>query len=227
MDEISTAIKTKAGVEIYENDIFQVADEYLQTLGDDDNIKGANKSLFTGMIKHIYFRLIKPNKLDYDDIENLDRLFEIYTALCYKFNKKPTVLNYSLMVGITKETFNQWLNSNARSTRYYDENNNRIHNLLVYKQQNPGKPIRQEASSSHAETVRKWLAESEAALLDGVTEQNSIGCMFALKANFGYRDNVVVNIQETETALTDRSREQIAQNYGISIDEKPEITPDF
>jgi len=227
MDDISTVIKTKAGVEIYENDIMEVADEYLQTLGDDDNIKGANKSLFTGMLKHIYFRLIKPNQLNYNDIDSLNNLFEIYTSLCYRYNKKPTVLNFILMVGINKDTINKWLNSNTRGSIYYNNKGEVIDNLLVYKQQHPGEEITVMASSSHADLVKKWLAESEASLLDGVTEQNSIGCMFALKASFGYRDNVVVNIQETETALTDRSREQIAQNYGIAIDEKPDITPDF
>lgn len=227
MDEISNVITTKTGVEIYENDIYILADDYIQSLGDNADIRNANKALFTGMIKHIYNNTFRINKLDYNDIDTLNNLFDIYTSLCYRYNKKPTVLNFTLMIGIDKLTIDRWLNSTVRSNIYYNTKGERIYNLLVYKQQHPGEEIRQEASSSHSNSVKRWLSECESALLDGVAEQNSIGCMFALKANYGYRDNVVVNIQETETALTDRSREQIAQNYGIAIDEKPEITPDF
>ncbi|MDD3138915.1 MAG: hypothetical protein PHX08_08090, partial [Lachnospiraceae bacterium] len=89
MNEPCNYITTKTGVQVYENDIMQLADEYISSLSDEDNIKGMNKGLFTGMIKHIHNTLIKPNQLDYTDIENLDNLFNIYVTLCYKLNKRP------------------------------------------------------------------------------------------------------------------------------------------
>ena len=44
------------------------------------------------------------------------------------------------------------------------------------------------SSSEHSRTVKKWLAECESSLVDGATERNSVGCIFALKANYGYTE---------------------------------------
>ena len=44
------------------------------------------------------------------------------------------------------------------------------------------------ASSERSRTVKKWYAECESSLLDGATERNSVGCIFALKANYGYTE---------------------------------------
>lgn len=230
MNEPCNFITTKTGVQVYENDIMQLADEYISTLSDEDNIKGMNKGLFTGLIKHIYTSVFKDNKLDYDDIDNLDNIFNIYVTLCYRLNKRPTMLGFSLMIGVSKDTINNWLNNNTRGYIYYDENDNRIYNINTYKMLNPDKKYRQEASSLYSNSVKKWLSECENTLLDGAIENNSIGCIFALKANYNYRDNVVVNVQENAIGTPERSREEIAQNYGIPIEQlenRPQPDMDF
>ncbi len=123
------------------------------------------------------------------------------------------------MSGISKQTIDMWLNSNRRNILYYNTKGERISNLLAYKQQHPDEEITEKASSLHRDTVRKWLTECESTLFDGAVENNSIGCIFALKANYNYRDNVVVNIQQDTQGVPERSREEIAQNYGIPIED--------
>ena len=155
-------MRAENGAEIYETKIHYFADEYINTLSDPDGINN-NPSLFTGMIKYIYKRLFKNNPVNNDDISVLDNIFDIYTELCYRYNKRPTLLNFSLLVGISNDTFNAWKNGEYRAGEGG-------------------------ASSAHSLTVKKWLKECESSLVDGATERNSVGCIFALKANYGYTE---------------------------------------
>lgn len=170
---MSNAIKAGNGAEVYEHDIKYYADEYINTLDDPESINN-NPSLFTGMIKYIYKHLFKPKRndkvlynsnsvLDTGDIELLDNIWNIYTELCYRYNKRPTLLNFSLLVGIGNDVFNSWIRGEYRA----GENG---------------------ASSPHCQTAKKWKAECESSLVDGATERNSVGCIFALKANYGYTE---------------------------------------
>lgn len=170
---MSNAVKAGNGAEIYETKIHEYADEYINTLSDPESINN-NPSLFTGMIKYIYKYLFKPKRndkvlynsnsvLDTGDIELLDNIWNIYTELCYRYNKRPTLLNFSLLVGIGNDVFNSWIRGEYRA----GENG---------------------ASSPHCQTAKKWKAECESSLVDGATERNSVGCIFALKANYGYTE---------------------------------------
>ena len=159
---MGNTVRAENGTEIYETKIHYFADEYINTLSDPDGINN-NPSLFTGMIKYIYKRLFKNNPVNNDDISVLDNIFDIYTELCYRYNKRPTLLNFSLLVGISNDTFNAWKNGEYRAGEGG-------------------------ASSAHSLTVKKWLKECESSLVDGATERNSVGCIFALKANYGYTE---------------------------------------
>ena len=160
-------------MEIYETKIHEYADEYINTLDDPESINN-NPSLFTGMIKYIYKHLFKPKRndkvlynsnsvLDTGDIELLDNVWNIYTELCYRYSKRPTILNFSLMIGVDNTTIDSWRRGEYRAG---DEG----------------------ASSTRSQTVKKWLKECESSLVDGATERNSVGCIFALKANYGYTE---------------------------------------
>ena len=166
-------MRAENGVEIYETKIHEYADEYINTLNDPESINN-NPSLFTGMIKYIYKHLFKPGKkdkvlyntntvLDTGDIDTIDDIWSIYTELCYKYNKRPTLLNFSLLVGISNDTFTTWEQGE-------------------YRGGGDG------AGSAHSRTVKKWRKECESSLVDGATERNSVGCIFALKANYGYTE---------------------------------------
>ena len=170
---MGNAVKAGNGAEVYESRIHELADDYISTLSDPESINN-NPSLFTGMIKYIYKYLFKPKRndkvlynsnsvLDTGDIELLDNIWGIYTELCYRYNKRPTLLNFSLLVGIGNDVFNSWIRGEYRA----GENG---------------------ASSPHCQTAKKWKAECESSLVDGATERNSVGCIFALKANYGYTE---------------------------------------
>ena len=66
------------------------------------------------------------------------------------------------------------------------------------------------ASSPHCQTAKKWKAECESSLGDGATERNSVGCIFALKANYGYTETPQ-RIEITGANAPALSREDIRQ----------------
>ena len=170
---MGNTVRAENGMEIYETKIHYFADEYINNLPDPESIYN-NPSLFTGMIKYIYKYLFKPGKkdkvlsnsnsnLDLSDIDLLDNIWGIYTELCYRYSKRPTILNFSLMIGVDNTTIDSWRRGEYRAG---DEG----------------------TSSTRSQTVKKWLKECESSLVDGATERNSVGCIFALKANYGYTE---------------------------------------
>lgn len=186
---MGNTVRAENGAEIYETKIHEYADEYINTLDDPESINN-NPSLFTGMIKYIYKHLFKNYPVNNDDIGLIDNIWSIYTELCYKYSKRPTLLNFSLLVGINNDTFNAWKNGEYRR----GENG---------------------ASSEHSRTVKKWLAECESSLVDGATERNSVGCIFALKANYGYTETPqivkIVNGQTPDQVAADIAARHIGQ----------------
>ena len=197
---MANTVMAENGLEIYEDKIKYYADEYINSLDDPDSINN-NPSLFTGMIKYIYKHLFKPGKkdkvlyntntvLDTGDIDTIDDIWSIYTELCYKYNKRPTLLNFSLLVGVSNDTFTTWEQGE-------------------YRGGGDG------AGSAHSRTVKKWRKECESSLVDGATERNSVGCIFALKANYGYTETPqrveIVNGQQPEQVAADIAARHIGQ----------------
>ena len=211
---MGNAVKAGNGAEVYESRIHELADDYINTLTDPESINN-NPSLFTGMIKYIYKYLFKPGKkdkvlsnsnsnLDLSDIDLLDNIWGIYTELCYKYSKRPTILNFSLMIGVDNTTIDSWRRGEYRAG---DEG----------------------ASSTRSQTVKKWLKECESSLVDGATERNSVGCIFALKANYGYTETPQrIEITGANTpALSQEDIRQIAdQARKESLPELIEGLPD-
>ena len=108
--------------------------------------------------------------------------------------------------------------------------------LITYQTLNGGRfakqvlcnyrPVSYTHLSAHSQTVKKWLAECESSLVDGATERNSVGCIFALKANYGYTETPqrveIVNGQQPEQIAAD-----IAARHKIGQVEKPELPEDL
>ena len=212
---MGNTVKTEDGIEVYENNIKYFAEEYIGDLPEGEDSIYNNPSLFTGMIKYIYKHLFKPGKrdkvlyntntvLDTGDIDTIDDIWSIYTELCYKYNKRPTLLNFSLLVGVSNDTFTTWEQGE-------------------YRGGGDG------AGSAHSRTVKKWRKECESSLVDGATERNSVGCIFALKANYGYTETPQrIEITGANTpALSQEDIRQIAdQARKESIPELIEGLPD-
>lgn len=111
-----------------------------------------------------------------NDIEFLNNLWDNYILICSACSLKPTMQAFAILTGIHPGTFTDWID-NARHS--------------------------EKVGSLFSESAKRWKNECENALLIDTTERNSIGSMFALKANYGYRDNVVINVNADNNRLGD------------------------
>ena len=81
------------------------------------------------------------------------------------------------------------------------------------------------ANSARSATVKKWLKECESSLVDGATEKNSIGCIFALKANYGYSEGAQ-RVEITQGQTAEQVAADIAARHSITQNTVPTL-PDF
>jgi len=126
-------------------------------------------------------------KPDINNIKELDVYFDIYAFICCKCRIKPTLLRFAIMTNISRDTFGSWMRGEFES----------------------------KVASGHSSTCKKWKADCESTLYDEVISTGNIGCMFALKACHGYKENqdqqINVNIGVTRTV------DQIAQDYAPDL----------
>lgn len=196
--------KAQDGTELYTHKIKELADEYISTLDDPEQIYNPQTAIFNGMIKYIYNNYFKYIKLDYSDIEYLDNIWDIYTGLCYKYNKYPTIIEFCLLINISRDTLWEWKKEQTRAYKYYTVDGVEIKDFPAWKLNHQTEEYTKESSTSHADTVKKWLAECENALFRGAAEGNKVGCIFALKANYGYTETAPVQaVNPHQRALTD------------------------
>ena len=96
-------VKSEIGIEIYQNDIYRLVDEYIDTELDGDTESVTDN--FVSMIFYIADNIQKPSN---DDIDLLDNLFNIYVRICAKYKVLPTLEVFSFLVGIDRNTFTDW-----------------------------------------------------------------------------------------------------------------------
>ena len=216
---MGNTVRAENGAEVYKEKVLEIADEYTaETFPDcaEDEIKMLMRKSqpFKGMLKYINNRLFKlkdgdikynnkNSNIDYSDIDYINRLWDIYTSLCYRYLQNPTLLNFSLFTGIANETFSDWISGNYRGGT-------------------------DGASSVHCQTAKKWQEECEAALYDTAMTGNP-GAMFLLKSNYGYTETPQrIEITGANTpALSQEDIRQIAdQARKESIPELLDSLPD-
>lgn len=210
---MGNTVRAENGAEVYKEKVLEIADEYTaETFPDceEDEIKMLMRKSqpFKGMLKYINNRLFKlkdgdikynnkNSNIDYSDIDYINRLWDIYTSLCYRYLQNPTLLNFSLFTGIANETFSDWINGNYRGGT-------------------------DGASSVHCQTAKKWQEECEAALYDTAMTGNP-GAMFLLKSNYGYTETPQ-RIEITGANTPALSQEDIRQ---IADQARKESLPDL
>lgn len=122
-------------------------------------------------------------KADINNIKELDILWDIYTIICCTCRIKPTLLRFCMMISINRDTLNSWLKGEFESR----------------------------VASGHSVTVQKWKSECESTLYDEVIQTGNIGCMFALKANYGYRDNIQIIAYDDKGGRPEYTRAEIEE----------------
>ncbi len=178
-------VKASNGKEIYTDDVFIFADDYIASLEKKEDIY--NKQCFAGMIKYISMQIKK--SIDYDNLVQLNDLWNVYTALCYKYKQTVSIERYCILINIARDTFYNWLNG-------------------VHKE-----CYSEELGSSRSDMMKKWDAETESSWQDEASTGNP-GAMFVLKARRGWQETAPAQIPPHNNGIT-KSPEQIAAEMGV------------
>lgn len=165
------------GAEIYTDRIFELADDYISTLRDDEEIYKPNSNQFTGMIKYIN-RHIHFERSILADINILNNIWECYTELVYKYNQKPTIEEYCILINISRDTMYSWLNGECRNNDICDK-----------------------LGTTRSDTVKKWQEECRLGRYKGAASGN-VGMIFLCKAVDGMAETAPVQVATKQGALS-------------------------
>lgn len=194
MSDAVNTVKTEEGVEVYTDDIYIYAEEYIDALYNKESIYSPTGNTFTGMIKYIN-RHIGFTKDIYADINILNDIWEVYTDLVYKYNQKPTIEEYCLLIGISRETLYSWMRGEYRSG-----------------------DICEKFGSSRSDTIKKWQEECRLGRYKSAASGN-VGGIFLCKAVDGMVETAPVQV---ENQAQRQSLEEIAAKYMLESSEKGE-----
>lgn len=108
------------------NDVMQAVNETLQTMGynnrgiDDTNEKKPrfiSHNEVNYVLRQVYRKLFKPDKplynnqnskINYNDVEVLNELANVFIDICSTFNKSLGLVSFSYLTGIDVETMRDW-----------------------------------------------------------------------------------------------------------------------
>ena len=148
--------QTMDSVEVYENNIAEAISQYCI----DHKIKPADlytidQSRWNSVLMYIYKYTFKPlntdskrenSRVDYNNIDLLNNICDIYISLCYEYSKEVSVLGFSKMTGINPDTIYSWGNEEYRascgnSDIYQKLNREREESLSARLFSNKGNPV--------------------------------------------------------------------------------------
>lgn len=194
---------TTTGIEVYENQIWQLVDEYIDTVlhinqNDYDSIEKYKKEIANNRIDLFFYisdHIEKPNN---NDIELLDNIFNIYIRVCGRYGISPTLQMFGILVGINNMTFSDWANGDYRTT------------------------------STHGITVKKWKETCGAFALDKLHNQDGTNAnlIFACKVAYGMAETAPVQAGQ-QYGVPQQTAQQIAEKHKAALQlpemEKPEL----
>lgn len=213
------------GTKIYTNRIQELADEFINNQLDDKQREEMpnNSNTFMAMILYISDNI---PKVDNNDIQQLDNIFNIYTRLCVKYNMLPTLESFSMLININPGTLSDWSSGALRSTVYYDSEGKYIKDFAAWQLNHRGEQYRAEPSTAHAEAVKKWKNICKNFLVNSL--QNSRGTdankIFIAKAAYGMVETAPIPVANQEQH---RTAEQIAADYSTAGTLPGDVQPDF
>lgn len=199
----SNTTVTEQGIEVYENDIYRLVDEYINTVlqvtpeefDTQKEYKSTVADSFVDMIFYIADRIPKPSN---DDIELLDDIFNIFVRICTKYGVLPTLEVFSFLVNINRSTFSDWMRGDYRT------------------------------SSSHGITVKKWFDICKNCTVNRLNNQpgTNANLIFVAKAAYGMAETAPVQTTQQD-GIPHQTAQQIADKHRAALElpemEKPEL----
>ena len=163
----------KKDISVYESDIYYYFDECIdiEFNGKKPNNKDI-KEIFPYIMIYIQKHCIKLD--NYNNIQLIDSLFDIFVQLCMKYSYNPTIFCFSLFSGISLTTIEEWYLGITRVSKQYSD------------------------------YAKKWIMVCRNCLANDLNNSNSasINKIFVSKAVYGMREDAQVQPQQSYKALT-------------------------
>lgn len=184
----NNTVVTDQGIEVYASTINYYADEYVDSLYNQEEIYKSNSNQFTGMIKYINKHIGFDRKI-LEDIDALNEIWDTYTELVYKYNQKPTIEEYAILIGVHRDTIYSWAKGECRANDYCEK-----------------------LSLSRSDTIKKWQDECALGRYKSAASGN-VGGIFLCKAVDGMAETAPVQIDQRRDKPRE-SLEQIKEEFG-------------
>lgn len=190
---MSNTVIANNGAEIYENRFQELTDEYISTLMHPEDIEKSNT--FTGLIKYINRKYLRDYKSTIcADINILNNIWELYVELVYKYNQKPTIEEFAILIGVSRTTLYDWMNENVRQDIYKDSEGNVIEDFFTWNNEHRGEPYTKEPSSLRSNTIKKWQDECRLGRYKSAATGN-VGGIFLCKAVDGMVETAPIPVE--------------------------------
>lgn len=162
---------TEQTMEVFENDIQLYLSMFCENNGIEDMSKESQQR-WTAALMFINRNVFKVNDnmvrynnknsiIDYKDIEQIDSIYNIYSYLCYLYDKEITIDGFSKLTGITAQTLYNWENKEYRSSRYYSvDTGEEIKDIAEWKMNHRGE-YKTELSTTHLDFMQKLRQDEE------------------------------------------------------------------
>lgn len=218
-------VKVDQNTEVYENQIEKLFHQYFEDREIDLEHGTIKQTKFKAAWIYIYNTLFKPDqytvrlnnrnsKLDYRDIDLLNRIVDIFISLCMEYNIVASLDSFSRLTGITTETLYTWEKGEYRSNIYYTTDGHLIDNIAEYKSNNRGEYI-EKPTSAYSDIVKKIrkasqefyrgnLSDTPVGQITIANNDDEVGLMYAQKE---------AQAKAEAWGIPQQSREQIASRY--------------
>lgn len=201
MIDNAVIIETDTGqIELYLSDLDAMVDEITADI-DEDAL--ARPTTFLLILKKIYIAKFRPQTpLQYNgksiilnaSPEEIEKLWDWYCNLAFKYGRTPTVLQFGILTGLDRHTFQDWRDGSTRK-----------------------------ANPAYSTLAKKMKQEAEAALESRAYESNSVSAIFGLKASHAWRETSPIAAEITP-AIQHETAEQIAARYAnATLPKKPDF----
>ena len=172
-----------------ENRIEEIIDNY--NIKYNCNVQNIKQLQWNDVLLHIYKDLFSYNGnriVNYNDIDFLNYIADIYIAICYRYSKSTSLYGFCIYSGISYGIIKDWNNSNNRNIFYMDMDNNTMieySNVTVYRILYPDHKIVEVLNTIYSRLAKK-IVESRQHALQDMTENGSIPALALGKIEYGW-----------------------------------------
>lgn len=129
MSNTSNTVKTDTDIEVYTNDIYYYADQYIESELDGD--KDLVNDYFVDMLFYIVDHI---PVIDTSNVPLMNHIFNIYIRLCGKYKYIPTLEGFSILLNRSNITLSVWASSEDNGHGGGSANPERVKYLKRWKE---------------------------------------------------------------------------------------------